>query len=323
MKFKKIVFILTIFYISIFFNCSTYNISSKWKNKDIKIDGNDIEWNDMMRKCGILYVGSYNDDEYLYMCLSSNNQSLASALTDMTENQKFIIRFYTLENKSIIFGLRFSKNKKMTGYDNNNNFKMFDHDPDTDKKNEINQLHIKEEKFNNQETSGGDFKIDIMIGNSVIGDISEIKDVETVINIDDKIKRVVCELKAPLKTSDKIKYAINFLPFKKIKKIGYSIEITEKIVMNDRDQKPFEKKGEPNTERGGNGFGGGGGMNQMGGGPPQMGGGRGNNNGGGQPPRGDRNSRNFNDQKKNAENNTIDLNLLRMSGIIFLAEKKI
>ena len=92
-----------------FSGCSSLNISSKWKNNEIKIDGNDTEWKEIMHNYGKFYLGCYNDDKFLYACISFNEGNFTPEQIKIL-NDNFTVSFYTLDSMSIIFSLKFSNN---------------------------------------------------------------------------------------------------------------------------------------------------------------------------------------------------------------------
>ncbi len=86
MKFYNPLFVRYIFLISgllitlLFFTaCENYRIKSGWRDREIKIDGNIDNWTNNMQylENENLNIGIANDNDFLYLCISMSNKSLA------------------------------------------------------------------------------------------------------------------------------------------------------------------------------------------------------------------------------------------------------
>ena len=86
--------------------CGGKKLESRWRNRDIVIDGKDTEW----RGCEAYYdeenmirIGLYNDDDNLYICLSTWNARIQTQLLRMG----FTIWFDPEGGKKERFGIRY------------------------------------------------------------------------------------------------------------------------------------------------------------------------------------------------------------------------
>ena len=88
-----------------FVGCGDTELTSKWRNQNITIDGNDNDWGNslvMMDKLNAL-VGVQNDNNNLYLCLVTSNNDLQMKILRMgltvwidrtgSDDKKFGIRF--------------------------------------------------------------------------------------------------------------------------------------------------------------------------------------------------------------------------------------
>ncbi len=108
---KKTNAIKGILYLSLFTiiitiaGCGDASINSKWKTGDIKIDGNDADWGNTLTYVKDLksLVGIENDNNYLYLCLVTSDNSFESKILRMgltvwfdrtaSDGKKFGVRF--------------------------------------------------------------------------------------------------------------------------------------------------------------------------------------------------------------------------------------
>ena len=80
LRFKHIVlFALTILLIS---SCKGYKLDSEWRDREIKIDGDDREWDESrfhIDNEGIV-ASVMNDEEFLYLCIYTKEKSLSQKI---------------------------------------------------------------------------------------------------------------------------------------------------------------------------------------------------------------------------------------------------
>lgn len=78
MNFLFLVIIL-LFFVSLFVGCNDPELSSKWCDRGIIVDGIDTEWQDCVpyydKETRVL-IGMYNDEDYLYIRLSSRHHEI-------------------------------------------------------------------------------------------------------------------------------------------------------------------------------------------------------------------------------------------------------
>jgi len=62
----------------IFVNCNNIELNSKWRDREISIDGMQFEWENALLniKNEKINLGLLNDDEYLYICLVPLDQDI-------------------------------------------------------------------------------------------------------------------------------------------------------------------------------------------------------------------------------------------------------
>ena len=241
-KQMTLLFFFFLFFI-IFSGCSAFNISSKWKDKEININGKDSKWNYTIQNKNKFSIGCCNDDNFLYLCISFNEKNNSPALLKLLE-QNFTVSFYALEKNNIIYGLKFTnlRNENPAFQDKTNSF---------DQTSDINS-----NAMNNNESSSKNIiknnNIEVLIGNKPVGKIADIKGTEA--SYDEQFgeyNNIVYELKIPIAINDNVKYAINLYPSNKINKIGITLEASDEFNMNDHDKNLSGK--EKNNHKTGNG----------------------------------------------------------------------
>jgi uncharacterized membrane protein YgcG len=285
---KKFICLLLSF-LFILTSCTTYNIKSYWKDQEIKIDGNDNDWKGKLHSYGVLSLGCINDEDYLYICITSTNDNAISQLTGEMPGQTFTVWFYPFPDSNAVFGLRFS-----------------------------NESQLK----NTEMPDGQNIAINVLIGLSrPQGPLSGIKGAESAFKFYGNMNKAVCELKIPLNKTDDVDFAINPFPFKKVKNIRVSFEGS---LINDKkgedENKNDREKFRDNKDNGFsvsmNGRGGHGG-GQMGGG--DFGGG--NRHGGGNR----MNNGNFNSHSSHERDDSWleSLKLISIQSTIQLAENTV
>jgi hypothetical protein len=242
-----------------FSSCGNLKAGSKWKDKEIKIDGNSDEWKDNLTKYDKISVGSYNDDKYLYLCITSNNEETIRQLSGMS-GQSIDLWFDPVDKGNKVLGLKFSSSMPSKNMDNQR--------PPERPDNNINLSVFEDKKPAKPEEPQIEQKIEIYNVNRKVGYIDDVKGIEGIIKFNPEKMFVVCEVKVPLKANKEERFAINPIPGKKV---GISLETTQSAM----------KKSENGQMPQGNGSG------SQGGGPGGMppGGGQGGGPGG-QPPGG-------------------------------------
>jgi len=85
--------------------CNPAHIDSVWKNRDVSIDGSAAEWNDVIQydDDANVGIGALNDDQYLYLCLSSGDRDLASQVF----KNGLTLRFTCASQNGRRFAIRF------------------------------------------------------------------------------------------------------------------------------------------------------------------------------------------------------------------------
>jgi len=85
--------------------CSNIELDSKWRDRDIIIDGDNDEWQDTMILIDDpkLSIGFYNDGEFLYLSFTSNDRNLIPKI----KRRGLILWFDPEGGKKKVFGLQF------------------------------------------------------------------------------------------------------------------------------------------------------------------------------------------------------------------------
>ena len=86
--------------------CKTADLMSKWRDKDIVIDASDSEWQDARQYYDAktqTSIGIYNDDDNLYMCMTTSDAEILTAFI----RQGFIVWFNNKGSKAKELGVRF------------------------------------------------------------------------------------------------------------------------------------------------------------------------------------------------------------------------
>jgi hypothetical protein len=85
--------------------CNSPVLESTWKTSEIVIDGNSVEWNQMIQypKDNQFGIGISNDDKFLYLCLSSWDRQTSMQIMTMG----FTVWFETKSQNEKKFGLHF------------------------------------------------------------------------------------------------------------------------------------------------------------------------------------------------------------------------
>ncbi len=66
----------------VFTSCSTLQFQSKWRNQDIKVDGRSDDWVGSLTYIDKqnISLGLMNDEDYLYVCMAAEDQSIISRI---------------------------------------------------------------------------------------------------------------------------------------------------------------------------------------------------------------------------------------------------
>jgi hypothetical protein len=85
--------------------CNSLVLESYWKTSEIVIDGNPVEWNQMIQypKDNQFGIGISNDDKFLYLCLSSWDRQTSIQIMTMG----FTVWFETKSQNDKRFGIHF------------------------------------------------------------------------------------------------------------------------------------------------------------------------------------------------------------------------
>jgi|GEM_PF-4071972 len=82
------------------------NLQSRWRDRDIVVDGKDNEWQDCRLYTDQMTrtnIGIYNDDDYVYICFSTMDPDIQKAIV----RQGFIIWFNETGGKGKALGVRY------------------------------------------------------------------------------------------------------------------------------------------------------------------------------------------------------------------------
>jgi hypothetical protein len=189
-KLKSNIYLLFIPLILIFIFCySDTEITSKWKNIDITIDGKNTEWGEgTLLKDVNISINACNDSDFVYLCLSSSDKSLLPKIL----RGGLTIWFDPTESDAETFGIRFPLGAKENEQQNN-----FSRDT-TNQHKKIEDLLASLTEF---DIVGKDDEVVERLS------LLQAKGIELKIGYDDK-NNIVYELKVPLKSSANIPYAI-------------------------------------------------------------------------------------------------------------------
>lgn len=243
-RIAKIVIVMALAAI-IFSSCNNLKFESKWRDRDISIDGFHTEWENALRfsEDKRATVGFINDDEYLYLCLIAADQhvimqSLAAG---------FMVWFDGMENKKEKFGIRFPIGVTIST-------------PDMSRRarNRQDQNRMSEMLHNQSE-------LEIILSDKTKRiSLSELDEYGISLKIGQHLGRFVYELKMPLYGSDTNQYAIEAKADGTVK-IGFELG---KMEMSERDKRSPGGGGFPGKMRPG-GRGGGGRRSPGGGNRPE------------------------------------------------------
>lgn len=94
-------------------SCNSPVLESTWKTSEIIIDGNSVEWNQMIQypKDNQFGIGIFNDDRFLYLCLSSWDRQTSMQIMTMG----FTVWFETKSQNDKKLGLHFPLGMRKAG----------------------------------------------------------------------------------------------------------------------------------------------------------------------------------------------------------------
>ena len=77
--------LVLLFALIVFSGCGKKPLPSTWKNREITVDGQDVEWQDarVSLKDASVGMGLMNDDEYLYLTLSLMDRAVQAQIMRM------------------------------------------------------------------------------------------------------------------------------------------------------------------------------------------------------------------------------------------------
>lgn len=232
----------------VFVSCEKYEFKSRWRDRDIVVDGRSVDWLDTL-----IYVeefnvsvGIANDSDYLYICAVVENPLVRMQVM----RQGLTVWFDPKGGREKVMGLRFPLGSQGMREPPSE----FGEEPDLEKFQRSFLMSL-----NELEILGPDRKEKLRMRKA------EAKGVDVVISFSSG--KLVYELKIPLIESSDWPYAINVEPGSSF---GIGIETSSR---RDMGQSPRRKTGGMGRPSGGGnpGMGGRGGMGQMpGGGRPGM-----------------------------------------------------
>jgi hypothetical protein len=196
-------------------NCNNLELQSRWRNRDIIIDGNHTEWEGALKysEKERATVGIFNDDEYIFLCLlSADQQVLMQAMA-----AGFTLWFEGSGKKDEKLGIRFPTGGASSPRQG------FRGDRERDNPNRIGEF-LREQS-----------KIEIVLGErrEKLG-LSELDEYDLAVKIGQHLGRMVYEIRVPLHGSDKAPYAINARAGKPVK-VGFELG---KLEMPEMERPP-------------------------------------------------------------------------------------
>jgi hypothetical protein len=240
--------VLGLIMIFVFVSCEKYEIKSRWRDRDIDVDGRSMDWLDTLTYVEEfnVSVGIANDTDYLYICAVVENPFVRMQVM----RQGLTVWFDPKGGREKAMGVRFplgSQGKREPPAE-------FEEEPDIEKLQRTFPMSL-----NELEILGPDRKEVRRMRKA------EAKGVDVTMSVSSG--KLVYELKIPLIKSSDRPYAVNVQPGTSF---GIGIEISPR---RDMGQSPRRKTGGMGRPVGGGnpGMGGRGGMGQMpGGGRPVM-----------------------------------------------------
>jgi hypothetical protein len=196
-------------------NCNNFELQSQWRDRDITVDGNHVEWEGVLKysEDERTTVGFFNDDEYLYLCLlSADQQVLMQAM-----GAGFTVWFEGSGKRDERLTIRFPLGSASISRQD------FRRDREKDNPNRIGEfLREQSEMVITQD----DLKAKL--------GLLDLDDYGLQAKIGRHLGRMVYEIRVPLQGSDKAPYAINAQAGKTIK-IGFELG---KLEMPEMERRP-------------------------------------------------------------------------------------
>lgn len=232
----------------VFLSCEKYEIKSRWKDRDIVVDGRSMDWLDTLTYVEEfnVSVGITNDTDYLYICAVVENPLVRMQVM----RQGLTVWFDPKGGRKKTMGIRFPLGSQGM----RERPAEFGEEPDIEKLQRMFPM-----SFNELEILGPGRKEKRRMRKA------EAKGIDVTMSVSSG--KLVYELKIPLMNRSDRPYAINVQPGSSF---GIGIETSPRI---DMGQSPRRKTGGMRRPAGGgnSGMGGRGGMGQMpGGGRPGM-----------------------------------------------------
>ena len=232
-----ITYILIIIFITItlFSGCINPNINKSWREIDIIIDGQDIEWRDVSNyyeKKSNIVIGFLNDKEHLYIRLSTTDRRLQGKIALLG----LIVWFDPKGGKKERFGIKFPVLRKDIG--------LLVFQRDQEKNFEEQRKMIEESQKDLEILVPGEKKSNRM-------PVATASTLGINVKMGYSMGNLIYEMKVPLDQSEKYIYAIGA---ENNSKIGIGFE-TGKINMEDFEKMRAEIKSQMEGRRGTGGIG--------------------------------------------------------------------
>lgn len=175
--------------------CNEFRLASSWKDRGILVDGKDTEWQDRMMQAGSIYFSVANDDDYLYLCLSTTGKITKAQLMGLFR-QSFTVWFDPEGGKRRVFGLRFSNDSPLMNESLVNKIQYI--------KTPVFEV-IADEMINNMD-------IEVMKNNYPVATLADAKGVDVAAGMSMNGRKLTYELKIPLAVCGEHPFAINAAP---------------------------------------------------------------------------------------------------------------
>jgi hypothetical protein len=188
-KISALLLILTCFFYN---GCGDIELNSNWKTRNITIDGDDSDWNDLLTPSEKVNasIGVMNDKSYLYICLSTTDPGLETKIL----NGGLTLWFQGNENSADKFGIHYPvgiSDTSMPPFDEN--------------------MRPGEKLPDPSQMLGNQLKrqtnLEIITGKMLKIPVSELKDITLKMAI--KNGKLVYEMKIPLNQKDGASYTLN------------------------------------------------------------------------------------------------------------------
>ena len=168
---KKIIILSVVVVTVLLIGCNRIELQSSWRDRTIKIDGNDEDWKDQkyyIREKNIT-VGVMNDERYLYLCFYPTNRKLSELLL----KQGLTIWFNGEGKKKKDFGINFPLGLKSVMKDRSKTDSNFrDVEPEMTEK-MVEKMSTKLEILNSKKNDKKIVEIDNLVGMEIALDIQK------------------------------------------------------------------------------------------------------------------------------------------------------